>query len=220
MNALDIIVIAVVLLSAAFAFARGFMKEILSIAAWIGAAFATIYGYPFVVPLAERFLPKGPLANGAAAFAVFVVALIALSLVTSTLSRRVSQSGLSSIDRLFGLIFGVLRGALLVSLAYIGLIWFMPPDKPRPPWVSEARSLPLLQAGADAIESFVPEEWRRKAKDTAAQAAGTLDQATAAERAAALRNPHPANPPPAPDKPPAYKPDDRRDLNRLIQQQN
>ena len=54
MNALDIIVIVVIALSALFAFARGFVKEALSIGAWAGAAAVTLYGLPYAEPFARR----------------------------------------------------------------------------------------------------------------------------------------------------------------------
>jgi len=63
MNALDIIVIAVIILSGLFAFARGFVKEALSVCAWVGAGFAALYARPFAMPIAERFLPAGAIAG-------------------------------------------------------------------------------------------------------------------------------------------------------------
>ena len=56
MNALDIIVIAVVALSALFAFARGFVKESLSIVAWVGAGLITLRGLPHLSPVAEKYI--------------------------------------------------------------------------------------------------------------------------------------------------------------------
>jgi len=218
MNTLDLIVVAVILLSAAFAFARGFIREILSIAAWVGAAFATIYGYPYAAPLAESFLPKGPFANAAAAALVFIVALIFLSIITSVVARRVARTGLSSFDRLFGLIFGVVRGAILVILGYIALAWYMPADKPRPDWVTQARTLPFLQQGADTVEAWVPAIWREHAKITVEDARHEVDQASdAAGAMRALTSPKPATHA-APDAPPNYNQNDRKDMNRLIQQ--
>src|SRR5260221_1160500 len=81
-NALDIIVIAVIALSALFAFARGFVKESLSIAACVGAGLITLYGLPLVRPFARKYISTPLLADGAAGFTLFVVSLIILSLLT------------------------------------------------------------------------------------------------------------------------------------------
>jgi membrane protein required for colicin V production len=186
MNTLDLIVVAVILLSAAFAFARGFIREILSIAAWVGAAFATIYGYSYAVPAAESVgLPK-PFSDAAAAAVVFIVALIFLSIITSVVARRVARTGLSSFDRLFGLIFGVARGAILVILGYIALDWA---EKPAPDWVTQARTLSFLQEGAKTLKAWVPATFQERAKTTVEDARHDVDQAS--DAAGLLRAPPP-----------------------------
>ena len=55
MNALDLAIIAIIALSAIFAFARGFVREALSIIAWVGAAAITLYGFNSVYAVAVRF---------------------------------------------------------------------------------------------------------------------------------------------------------------------
>ena len=216
MNTLDIVVAVVLVLSAGFAYMRGFVRELLAIVAWVGAALITFYGYSYVAPFAERFVPKGPIANISAGAGVFIVALIVLSIITGTVSKQVAQSGMSSVDRLFGLVFGLARGAVLVALGYIALAWYLPPDKPRPPWVMEARTLPLLQAGANMLESLVPAKWREQVKATARTGqTDTLNDADAAARA--LMSPRTSAKPA--DTQPAYRHEDRADMDRLINQQ-
>jgi membrane protein required for colicin V production len=220
MNLLDIIVIGVILLSGLFAFARGFVKEALSVAAWVGAAFAALYGLRYVAPVAERFLPKGPVADAAAGLALFLVALIVLSLLTSAVAGRVKESSLSAVDRTLGLVFGLVRGLVLVCLLYIALSWALPAGKQQQPgWIADAKTLPLLANGADRLRALVPAAYRVKAAATAEdtrRAAEQMNEAASAMRA--LSTPRP----PATsirDRTGAYSPDDQRDLNRLIQQQ-
>lgn len=219
MNGLDIVVILVVLVSGLFAFARGFVKEALSVGAWVGAGLAALYAFPYVRPVAERFLPKGPLADTAAGIAVFLVALVVLSLVTSAIAGRVKGSALSALDRTLGLIFGLARGAVLMCLAYIALSWVLPPND-RPDWMQKARTLPLLANGADILRSLVPGSLRERAAAKAQEAAQSIEQAKQVEGAIrALSTPKPAPAPPAPTGPArGYNDDSRRDLNRLIQQ--
>jgi len=146
------------------------------------------------------------------------VALIVLSLVTSAVSRRIKDSSLSAVDRTLGLIFGLVRGVVLVCLAYIALAWVLPPDNHRPAWIAEARTLPLLASGADRLRGLVPAVYREKAATTADETKRAAEQIKEAAGAmGALRTPH-APPAAARDKP-LYTPDDQRDLNRLIQQQ-
>jgi len=179
MNALDIAVIAVILLSGLFAFARGFVKGVLSVGAWVGAGFAALYGLPYATPVAERFLPAGAVAEAAAGLAIFFVALVALSILTSAIARRVKESALSAVDRTLGLIFGLVRGVVVVCLAYIALSWVWPADKPQPQpqWIAGARTLPLLASGAERLRQLLPAQYREKAQATANEtrrAAATL----------------------------------------------
>ena len=218
MNALDIVVIVVIVLSGLFAFARGFVKEALSVAAWIGAGFVALYGLPFATPIAARFLPKGAVAEAAAGLVLFVLALIVLSLITSALSRRVKASSLSAIDRTLGLIFGLARGLVLVCLGYIALSWALP-EASQPDWIAQARTRPLLANGADELRALVPAAYRTRAAATAEnsrRAAERLDEAASA--ISALSRPRPAadsrRGPVA-----GYTTENQRELDRLIQQQ-
>jgi membrane protein required for colicin V production len=216
MNPLDIGVIVILLLSAGFAYARGFIREVLAIGAWLGALIVTYYAYGLAAPYAERFLPKGVFANIAAAVVVFVVALVVLSIIAGFIGRRTSQTGMSSFDRIFGFIFGLLRGAVLVSLGYIALAWYMPADKPRPDWVSQARTLPLLESGAHLLEAMVPNSLLERAEATAAPGKG--EPATDANRALrAFTQPKPGAATPTPPKT-GYSEHEVQDLDRKVDQ--
>jgi membrane protein required for colicin V production len=219
MNTLDVVVVGVILLSGLLAFARGFVKEALSVAAWLGAAFAVLYGLPYASPIAARFLPRGVVADGAAAIAIFLVALVVLSVVTSAVAARVKESSLSAIDRTLGLIFGLLRGAILACLGYVALSWAMPAaSQQQPQWIAESRTLPLLANGAERLRALVPASYRQRAEASMGEARRTAEQVREAAGAmGALSNPR--SPTAGPGKRPAYTPDDKRDLNRLIEQQ-
>lgn len=155
LNAIDLGVIAVLLVSAFFAYVRGFVHEILSVAAWIGAIFVTIAGFSYVRPYARHVIPEPLLADIAAGTVFFIVCLVVLSLVTRSLSVRVRQSALNALDRSLGLLFGLVRGAALVCIAYIGMGFLMAPDE-QPDWVRTARSMPLIEAGAGAMMALLP----------------------------------------------------------------
>jgi membrane protein required for colicin V production len=217
MNALDMVVLAVILLSALFGFTRGLVKEALSIAAWIGAGFAAAYGLAYVIP--SRLVPRGPLAEFIAVGVLFLVTLVVLSFVGSMLSAQVRQSTLSAIDRTLGLLFGVLRGALLVCLGYIALSWAVPAGPDRPSWIEEARTRDLLENGADRLRALVPRAYRDKAVTAIGDSQLTAERLKeAAEAINALSTPRaPANA--ARERTPAYTPDDQHELDRLIQQQ-
>src|SRR4029077_13634548 len=133
----DLAIIAIIALSALFAFARGFVREALSIIAWVGAAAITLYGFNRVYAIAIRFVTTPLLADLIAGAGLFVISLIILTIVTGYLARFADSSTLSPINRTLGLVFGLARGVVLVSLAYLVLDISLPQND-RPPWIKEA----------------------------------------------------------------------------------
>jgi membrane protein required for colicin V production len=218
-NPLDIAVIAVIGLSAVFAFARGFVREALSIVAWVGAGFITLYGWSRVYVLIEPMVHNPLLSNLIAIGGTFIVILIVLTIVTGLIARAVRAGALSSIDRTLGFIFGLLRGAFILSLAYLLLDFVQPTD--RPAWLREAKTAPYLQQGADVLRNLLPESVRLKSAAGAEDAAPKFNPAADADKAMrALVNPA-ASPAAAPDQPaaPSYKPGDQKALDRIINNQ-
>ena len=220
-NILDIAVLAVVVISGFLAFARGFVREVLSVGAWIGAAVATLYLFKFAQPVAHTYIEVELIADIVAGVVIFVVALIALSLVSHALSRRVRESALGALDRSLGLVFGLLRGAAVVALAYLIFAALFPPEN-RPDWVTQARSEPLMVEGAAVLASILPQRWVAQSVDAADEAKRAADQALGAGKAIQpLAEPlfkapavgsnatEPADP--------GYKDQERKDLKRLIQ---
>ena len=221
MNPLDLGVIAVIGLSAIFAFARGFVREALSIVAWVGAGFITLYCFNAVNAMVDPMVHNPLLSQLIAGFGLFIASLIVLTILTGIAARSVRSSALSPIDRTLGFIFGLLRGAFIVSLAFL-LLDVSVQKTDRPVWLREAKSEPYLQQGADMLRGFLPESLRMKSAAAADDVIRSVSPAAEAERAMrALTNPTA----PAPAAPaqasqlPGYKPSDQREFDRLINNQ-
>ena len=217
MNMLDAAVLALLLLSALFAFARGFVREALSIVAWLGAAAITVYGFAPVYGVAIQHLTTPLLADLVAGAGLFLVSLILLTIVTSMIAHRIHAGAMSSIDRTLGLIFGLLRGAVLVSLAWLVLDISEPPGD-RPGWIKDAKSAPLLAQGAQMLRDVLPPELRVGGGAVADHAQRALDQARDYDRAMRALTTPAAPVTPAATAPPApsYRQGERQNMNRLI----
>jgi len=217
MNPLDLAVIGIVALSAIFAFARGFVREALSIIAWVGAAAITLYGFTWVYNQVEPRIHDKLLSQVVTGFGLFVSSLVVLTILTGVLARMVRATGLSPIDRTLGFIFGLARGAFLVCLAYLLLVVSVQPND-WPGWIREAKSEPYLHEGADVLRSFLPESLKIKSADAVDSATKALSPASEADRAMrALTNPAPAAAPKPESAPaPGYRQGDQRGLDRLI----
>jgi membrane protein required for colicin V production len=213
MNALDIGVIAIVVLSGLFAFARGFVREVLSILVWFSASYAALYAYPNLRPYTTKVLPPGPVADAVGGIAVFLVVLIVLSIIASIIARGVKRTGLSALDRSLGLLFGLGRGVLLVCIGYIALFWILPPGGDMPHWIAEARTQPILKQGADLLQRMVPANMRERA---ASLKPGNSLQHEVEEAIRAYAKPGAKAGAAGPS---GYTQGDQSDMNRLIMQQ-
>ncbi|MGB0695489.1 MAG: CvpA family protein [Rhodospirillaceae bacterium] len=162
-NPVDALALLVLLISALFAFFRGFVHEVLAIAAWLGALVAALYGYPYLQPVFAGFIPANiPLgAEAAAGLSIFLVVLVSLSILVSLVSKQVQKSALNALDRSLGFLFGIARGALFLVIAYVVMTWFLPPGN-QPGWMRDARVLPLVEQGAVMVTGLLPQDLRIK----------------------------------------------------------
>jgi membrane protein required for colicin V production len=160
-NWVDVVVVAVLFVSAFLAFLRGFVREVLGIGSWAGAVAIAAWAFAFVQPKFRDWIENPDLADPIAFGVVFLVSLIVLSVVANMVGGIIRMSMLSGIDRTLGIVFGLVRGAALIIVAYIlgGLV--VPPDRWPPP-VTQARALPFAYKGAVWAIGFVPEEYRPK----------------------------------------------------------
>jgi membrane protein required for colicin V production len=158
LNAFDLAAIAIILISSIMAFARGLLREVFSIVAFIGAAAAAYYGYAFVAPMLSAIGPP-TIAKLAAAILLFIVAFVIITVLTSTLAKAAHKSGeIGALDRGAGLLFGAARGVLVLAL-FVLLMRHITgaPQAPMPNWLADARTYPVLESAAEGIESFVPQ---------------------------------------------------------------
>ena len=158
-NLVDLGVAAIVLVSAIFAFYRGFVRELLSIAGWVGAAVVAVYFFDDLRPYVEPYLPTDWMVAAATGAALFLGALIVFSLVIHFVVVTVKDSPLNALDRSLGFLFGVARGVVVMALAYMvaEMVVFKDDEQPRPEWLTEARSLPLINYAAGMIVALIPE---------------------------------------------------------------
>lgn len=155
-TAVDVVVAVVLLGSAGFAFLRGFVQEVLSITSWVGAVFAALYGFPHAQPFFRSQIGSALVADIAAGATLFLLTLLVLSLLTKRVSDTVRKSALNSVDSSLGFVFGLARGAVLVSLAYMSAAWLFDSPEQQPDWLSQSRSRPWLMRGADVLQNLAP----------------------------------------------------------------
>jgi membrane protein required for colicin V production len=154
---LDIILLAVMLISGLLAMIRGFMREVLSIAAWIAAALATLYLFNRLVPYAQQYFNNDVVAKAAVIGGVFLGTLLIVSVITVRISDMILDSRIGALDRTLGFLFGLARGLVIVVVAFLFFDWLVP-QKSQPTWVTGAKSRVVLAGTGDWLKSMLPDD--------------------------------------------------------------
>ncbi len=159
----DGIVAAVILISAILAYSRGFVREGMAIMGWIVAAILAFLfagnAEPLVkeIPVVGDYLQDSCELSIIAAFAaVFAVALVVVSLFTPLFSTMVQRSALGGLDQGLGFFFGVLRGLLLVAVAFV--VYDRVVISESIPVIDESRTAKIFERTRDSIDEQIPED--------------------------------------------------------------
>ncbi|NVE94037.1 CvpA family protein [Altererythrobacter lutimaris] len=172
MTGFDIIVLIIVGVAAIGGFMRGLVQEVLSLAAWVLAAFAIRYLH---TPLTEQLVIylEEPTTTSILAFALLLlIPYAAMKVIASNAGQAARGSILGPIDRVLGFGFGALKGAIIIVFAFSVLVlgfdtvWGY---EGRPAWMSTARTYPVVDAASRDLVEIIAE--RR------AQVSGTGDDA-------------------------------------------
>lgn len=173
MTLLDIIVLFVVAVAAIGGFLRGLVQEVLSLAAWILAAFSVHYLHPSLTEFLRDYYDAEP-ATPILAFAILLlIPYAAMRVIASNVGEASRGSILGPIDRVLGFGFGAVKGALIVVFAFSILVlgfdtvWGY---KGRPDWITQARVYPATDAFSRELVILVAER-RAKLRGEAEEAA-------------------------------------------------
>ena len=124
-NIIDGAILAIVLISAILAYARGLVRELMAIAGWVVSASVAFIFAPQMVPLVKEIPVIGPILADScelsviAGFAViFAISLVIVSFFTPLLSSMIDKTAASRIDQALGFLFGLLRGVALIAIMF------------------------------------------------------------------------------------------------------
>jgi membrane protein required for colicin V production len=159
---IDLLVVLVILASMGYAIWRGFVSETLGIVAWAAAAFASLYFGPWVARLAHSLIQTLWIATVVGYALVFVVLFIPIQFASYRFSEGVKRSPVGPLDRVLGATFGIVRGLAILGIAYLVFTAFVP-IRNQPRWLTEARTLPLIQSSAEVLLALIPDRDRHEA---------------------------------------------------------
>jgi membrane protein required for colicin V production len=205
MNSADIAVAAVIILCGIIALRIGLVRVSLGLAGWVGATFATIYGYSYARPFAREWIGNELIADIVAGAAIFIVSMLVLTFISHAIAGGVRNSAFGMLDRTFGLLVGLAIGSVAASGGYIFSQQVLQIDD-NSKFYQGAKSLPLLKRGADILASVAPSELGIKRQSVAKKNRDDTFRSLLSPRL------KPNNL----DRQSGYKSKERREMDRLI----
>lgn len=221
-TAVDIVVVAIVLLSAAFAMWRGLVSETFNIVDWAAASFIAVEFTPAFQPLLGGSIEPAWLEYIVVFIGTFLVMFVPLSMLNFRLSEAVRKSEIGPVDRVLGFLFGAVRGIAIVGVAYILYAIFVPIDQ-HPQTLTRAHVYPVIRQSAEMLLDIVPGRQELAGLDSTEGGAGGGPQPSsgpAPQRAAAAPQGGAGNRAgnaAASGNAAAYGADDQKALDKLIE---
>lgn len=158
-TAFDAVAITLVIISALMAVARGFVRELATLGAFIAALAAAYYARSYLRnPLSAALPDTAP--SWTADFILILTFFLAVYVAVAMIGHRLSQNvqsveGIGAIDRLAGLAFGIARGAVAIVFFVYVLQLGVARDK-IPEWIADARTYPYFASAADYVHENAP----------------------------------------------------------------
>ncbi len=153
MHWVDIVVLAIIGISVVIGLFRGLIKESISLATWILALWVGLSFGPQLAGLLPFSVGSQTVQSLIGIVILFVIVILAGGIVNYLVGQLVDRSGLSGTDRMLGIVFGVLRGGLIVA----GLVLLaMLTNLPNEPWWQQSATLPFFQDIAVWIRDMLP----------------------------------------------------------------
>ncbi len=236
----DILVLLVLAVSALIAFMRGFIREVLTIVGVLGGMAAAYHLGPLLLPTIEGWLGVDPtaedpqklfdlipytyVAQGLAYGAVFIVVVVILSIISHMIAEAVKSVGLGAIDRTLGVIFGLVRGVLLLGILYLPVYLTIEKETTNQ-WFEGSKSYVYIEMTAQEIAEYLPEEAKKSLeKQVEDGTAAVKENGAMKDRLQELnllnldKKDDAANATPAPDK--GYSGKQREEMDNLIEDMN
>ena len=154
-NIFDFIVVVILIYSIIQCYIKGFSLSFISFMKWVFALVITIILVPKLQPWVREYIESDFINNVGLGIAIFICTIFLTIVAGKSLSRAVTWTGLGSIDKTFGLIFGFFKGYIVSICVFSLLNWFYPYQN----WgisAEEAISFNLVNKGSKILIDEFP----------------------------------------------------------------
>lgn len=155
LSILDFIILGIIAFSAIVSIFRGFVRELLSILTWVVAFWVAWHFGQALATIIAPYIHNQVLRYPIAFIALFVITMILGGLLNYLIGQLVDKTGLSGTDRVLGLLFGILRGVLIISVML--LVLRLTPA-PQQSWWRQAQLLPIFMPIEMWLQNFLPKD--------------------------------------------------------------
>ena len=154
-NFFDIFVFIIVIYNVFQCFFKGFSLSLISFSKWILSTIVTIILVPKLQPITSEYIESEFINNVGLGIAIFVFALFITIIIGKTLSKAITWTGVGSIDKVFGFLFGFIKGYIVCVCLFSILNWFYPYQN----WgisAEDAISFNFISKGSDVLINEFP----------------------------------------------------------------
>jgi len=155
LNSIDFIILGILLISTGISFLRGFLREVLSLIAWMAAVWVSVSFTPQLSYLLQDQVASDSVRTLISFVSLFVSTLIVASLANFLVSQLVRKTGFSGTDRMIGVVFGLARGGLIVAVIVLVVGFTTLPEEI---WWRDSLLLEHFQPLAVWLKGNFPEE--------------------------------------------------------------
>ena len=150
LNSADWFILVVLIASGIISFTRGFTKEFLSLFLWIAAFIAAISLEFLATPKINEFIGNEEISKIISYIFVFVVFIFVGGIVIKFISKLIKWSGASGFDRFLGVLFGLIRGLIVLFVIFL----LLPSSLKTTDLISNSKITPIIQKYAPQIEAY------------------------------------------------------------------
>ena len=154
-SAFDLIVLLIVIYSIAECVGKGFLRSLLSFSKWLLALIITLILLPKLNPWVQDYIESKFIADIGLGIFIFIVSLFVIINIGKAISKAVTYTGLGSVDKSFGLIFGIFKGYIICVCFFSLLNWFYPHEK-WPIETEDTYSFKIIYKGSEFLVDEFP----------------------------------------------------------------
>jgi membrane protein required for colicin V production len=149
-------VIAVLVISALFSTLRGMTREFLGLTGWFVSIALSRVIAPYLEPTIDSFVPVEGLAEILSWALPFAGSVVVWYILASLISPGLKRAGLGVLDRWLGILFGIARGLVLITLLYSGTVMILKSEDKLPTAMSESASAPSIRYITSLFAPLLP----------------------------------------------------------------